>query len=156
MEHIALNVPDVHAMSAWYVEHLGMKVASSSAKPPYATFVTDSAGRSMLELYTWEDPAPPAWRDRDRVQLHLAFLTDALDTDRDRLLAAGATLDGEPVHKHRLPSQAPGNYARLDTSRGRIARVQERPGAKPVRRSGMEVDNIEGVPPGTGPASRER
>ena len=85
-------------MSAWYVEHLGMKVASSSSKPPCATFVTDSAGRSMLELYTWEDPAPPAWRERDRVQLHLAFLTDALEADRDRLLAAGATLDGAPVH----------------------------------------------------------
>ena len=98
MEHIALNVADVHAMSAWYVEHLGMKVASSSDSPPYATFVTDSAGRSMLELYTWEDPSPPAWRERDRVQLHLAFLTDALAADRDRLVAAGAALDGDPVH----------------------------------------------------------
>ena len=98
MEHIALNVPDVHAMAAWYVEHLGMKVANASDSPPYATFVTDSAGRSMLELYTWEDPAPPAWRERDRVQLHLAFLTDALDADRDRLVAAEATIDGDPVH----------------------------------------------------------
>ena len=85
-------------MSAWYVQHLGMKVASSSDSPPYATFVTDSAGRSMLELYTWEDPAPPAWSDRDRVQLHLAFLTDALEADRDRLVAAGAAMDGDPVH----------------------------------------------------------
>ena len=52
-------------MSAWYVEHLGMKVAASSDSPPYATFVSDSAGRSMLELYNREDPAPSVWRDRD-------------------------------------------------------------------------------------------
>ena len=30
--------------------------------------------------------------------LHLAFLTDALEADRDRLVAAGATIDGDPVH----------------------------------------------------------
>jgi glyoxylase I family protein len=98
LEHVALNVPDVRAMAAWYVEHLGMKIASEGDSSPHATFVTDSAGRSMLELYTWEDPTPPQWSERDRYQLHLAFLTDDLDADRDRLVAAGATIDGDPVH----------------------------------------------------------
>ena len=98
LEHVALNVPDVRAMAAWYVEHLGMRVTSAGDSPPHATFVADSAGRSMLELYTWEDPAPPQWSARDRYQVHLAFLTDDLEADRDRLVAAGAAVDGEPVH----------------------------------------------------------
>lgn len=75
-----------------------MRVTSAGDSPPYATFVADSAGRSMLELYTWEDPAPPQWSARDRYQVHLAFLTDDLEADRDRLVAAGAAVDGEPVH----------------------------------------------------------
>ena len=98
MEHVALNVPDVQAAAAWYGEHLGMKVVNAGAEPPYATFITDSAGRSMLELFTHDDPAPPDWSRRDRVETHLAFLTTDMDGDRQRLLDAGATQDGDAVH----------------------------------------------------------
>ena len=97
LEHVALNVADVQSVVAWYVEHLGMQVARAADSPPYATFVTDSAGRSMLEFYTQAAFAPPDWSARDRYQTHLAFLTTDLDADCDRLVAAGATVDGDPV-----------------------------------------------------------
>lgn len=98
LEHVALNVPDVRSVASWYIQHLGMKIASAGDSSPYATFLTDSAGKSMLELYTQEDPVPPTWAKRDRYQVHIAFLTEDLETDRDRLVAAGAIVDGDPVH----------------------------------------------------------
>jgi predicted enzyme related to lactoylglutathione lyase len=51
----------------------------------------------MLEFYTQTRFAPPDWGARDRMQTHLAFLTGDLDADRDRLVAAGAAVEGDPV-----------------------------------------------------------
>ena len=98
MEHVALNVADVKATAKWYVDNLEMNIVSAGEIPAHATFLADSAGLSMLELYTHADPLPPQWRERDRVQLHVAFLTTDMEKDRNRLLKAGALADGEPVH----------------------------------------------------------
>ncbi len=95
IEHTALNVPDPVAMAAWYVEHLGFTVQRTSGPPVHAYFLADSAGTVMIEIYR-NDAAPvPDYAAVHPLVLHLAFVSDDVMADRERLLAAGATAEGE-------------------------------------------------------------
>ncbi len=51
MEHVALNVSDPVAMAAWYKEHLGFEIAKGMTTPPYTTFLRESTGVMMIEVY---------------------------------------------------------------------------------------------------------
>ena len=90
IEHFALNVADPVAMARWYVEHLGMRIALGSDKPPYGHFLADSAGQVMIELY--HNPADPIpdYAAQPPARVHLAFISADPAGDSDRLLAAGA------------------------------------------------------------------
>lgn len=91
-EHAALNVPDALAMAAWYVRHCGMQIVRGMAQAPFAHFLADQTGRTILELYS--NPAAPVlpYAEQHPLCLHVAFaVTDAAAT-RDGLLAAGAAL----------------------------------------------------------------
>lgn len=95
IEHMAFNVADALAMSRWYVEHLGFQVKRGSTEPPYAHFLADDSGTMMLELYS--NPSVPvlAYGEQQPMSLHLAFVSQDVQADVDRLLAAGAALVGE-------------------------------------------------------------
>ena len=95
IEHFALNVKDPRAVAKWYVENLGMRIARSSDEAPYITFLAPAGGGSMIELY-----ANPVGEFLDygglhALTFHIAFTTDDMADDHARLLAAGATADGE-------------------------------------------------------------
>ncbi len=92
MEHVALNVSDPVGMAAWYVKHLGFKLARSLPSPPYTTFLMESGGGMMLEIYHSPPDQVPDYRSMNPLQLHVAFVSNDPDADRDRLQAAGATL----------------------------------------------------------------
>ena len=95
LEHIAFNVADSAAVAAWYVEHLDMRIARVFDEPPYIHFLADSAGKSLIEIYSNPQGEIIDYRRHHAVTFHLAFAVDDMDAARERLAAAGATLDGD-------------------------------------------------------------
>ena len=92
IEHIALQVSDPIAMADWYVKHLGCSIARSGPEPAFIRFLKDGAGSSMIEIYRNPKVPVPDYRSMDPLLVHVAFVSDDLPADRDRLIAAGATL----------------------------------------------------------------
>jgi glyoxylase I family protein len=92
IEHIALNVPDPVAMARWYVKHLGMRVLRAQDKPPFAHFLADAAGRTVLEIYNNPAAPLPAYSRMDPLEFHIAFAVANVAGTRDRLRSAGAML----------------------------------------------------------------
>lgn len=92
IEHVALNVADPAALAEWYVEHLGMRIARRSEEPVCCRFLADSSGQSLLEVYRNDRAPVPAYAAADPLVLHVAFCSRDVRADRDRLVAAGATV----------------------------------------------------------------
>ncbi len=90
-EHFALNVPDTRAAVAWYVQHLGLKVARTRAEAPYTTFLGDDTGRVFIELYTNSRDPIPDYTAQHQLRVHFAFAVKDAVAERARLLQAGAT-----------------------------------------------------------------
>jgi glyoxylase I family protein len=97
IEHVALQVSDPVAMADWYVEHLGCSIARSGPEPAFIRFLRDGAGSSMLELYCNPKVSVPDYRSMDPLLVHVAFVSENLPSDRDRLVAAGATVVDDVV-----------------------------------------------------------
>ena len=91
IEHLALNVSDPIAMAAWYGRHLGMRVVRQVDGGPNTRFVADAAGRTVLELYHQTRAPIPDYHSMDPFVFHIAFLTNDVAGERQRLLNAGAT-----------------------------------------------------------------
>ncbi len=95
MEHIAFNVPDVRALAKWYVDSLDMQIVRAVDEPPYIHFLADSAGKSLIEVYSDADGSVIDYAQHHPVTFHLAFAADDIEAKREELVAAGATLDGD-------------------------------------------------------------
>lgn len=95
LEHIAFNVEEPAVVAAWYCKHFDMKVMRSFAEPPYIHFLADSAGKSLIEIYSNPLASFINYGEHHPVTFHLAFAVDDMDATRQRLVAAGATLEGE-------------------------------------------------------------
>src|SRR5687767_8232877 len=93
LEHIAFNVKDPIAVSQWYQQHLGLRSVKQSNEAPYTTFLADDSGQMLIEIYCNPANEVPEYHTMNALQLHIAFVSEDADTDRDRLLKAGATLD---------------------------------------------------------------
>ena len=94
-EHFAMNVADPVAVSAWYCRHLGMRVTRQGGAPTHMHFLADCSGRVVVELYrSASEPVPPYATQHPQI-LHLAFATDDAAADQQRLIAAGATAEGD-------------------------------------------------------------
>jgi len=89
-EHFALNVPDVRAMSRWYVEHLGLTVLRSIPAAPFTHFLGDDTGRVFIELYSNPAAPYPDYAAQHPLVLHFAFFAPDAGAVAQRLLAAGA------------------------------------------------------------------
>ena len=94
-EHIAIDVADPVAVAAWYVEHLGLRVARHQPQPTQMHFLTDDAGAVCLEIYRNPAVETPDHHARDPLLFHVAFKSTDLAVDKARLLAAGATFHVE-------------------------------------------------------------
>jgi glyoxylase I family protein len=95
IEHVAFQVEDPVAVSRWYVEHLGLPIKRAQAERPFGHFLADSGGAVMLEFYNNPKASIPDYRAIDPLMLHVAFLTDDVPGTRERLLAAGASAEGD-------------------------------------------------------------
>ncbi|HEY3755897.1 MAG TPA: VOC family protein [Opitutaceae bacterium] len=91
-EHFALNVPDVRAMAAWYVDHLDATIARQRPDEPYTHFLADPAGRVFIELYTNPLGPIPAFASAHPLSFHFAFVSSDALASRARLELAGASL----------------------------------------------------------------
>jgi glyoxylase I family protein len=60
--------------------------------PPYTTFLRESTGVMMIEIYCNPPDQVPSYFDMNPLQLHLAFVSADPEADKSRLLSAGATL----------------------------------------------------------------
>lgn len=95
IEHVAFNVPDALKAVAWYVDNLGMQIVRANSEPPYIHFLADSAGQTVLELYSNPIAAIPDYAGIQAFTLHIAWVVDDIDAVRSKLVAAGATAEGE-------------------------------------------------------------
>lgn len=92
-EHVALDVASPEETAKWWCGHLGFRVAAKLPVPPHAVFITDSTGRFAVELYRAQDtPQAPDYRKTSPERMHLAFVSQDVDKDVQRLVSAGAEL----------------------------------------------------------------
>ena len=95
IEHLGMNIKDAQAMVAWYREHLEMPIHVERTDPIYVAFFGEAP--SLLEVY--DNPEHPYLKMEGNTPLtfHIAFFSQDLSKDRERLVKAGARhIDGEP------------------------------------------------------------
>ncbi len=92
IEHFALQIADPLAASAWYCTHLGFQIRRAGGPPAHTHFLADASGSVLIEIYNNPTIATPDYGSMNPLFLHLAFESDAIEADRDRLVAAGAKL----------------------------------------------------------------
>ena len=97
IEHVGYQVQDPVAAARWYVEHCGLRVVRDVGPPTHTTFLADSSGHVMIEIYNNTSVGVPDYKRMDPLWLHVAFESADVPADRARLLAAGATAVGEIV-----------------------------------------------------------
>lgn len=97
IEHVALQVADPVALARWYRDHLGLTIKRAQTESPFGQFLADDGDAVMLEFYNNPKAAVPDYRASDPLAMHLAFWADDVRATRERLLAAGATAEGEVV-----------------------------------------------------------
>jgi catechol 2,3-dioxygenase-like lactoylglutathione lyase family enzyme len=95
IEHIGLNVPDVAQTVDWFAKNLDMKIARKTGDPSNAHFLTDAAGRNMLEIYSNTGAPIPDYKTIHPLTLHIAFSADDIPAAHNRLIQAGATPEGD-------------------------------------------------------------
>lgn len=95
LEHFAINVENPQSMSDWYEKHLGLTVVRKMDQAPFMTFLADDSDTIMLEIY--KNPAAPVFEYSrlHPLMLHLAFVSENPQEDKERLMLAGAELFSE-------------------------------------------------------------
>ena len=96
IEHIALQMEDPVRAADWYGTHLGFSVRRAGGPPAHARFLADASGHVVLEIYRNPKVPVPDYRTMDPLLLHIAFVSDDVVADCQRLLAAGAARLQDP------------------------------------------------------------
>ena len=91
LEHIGFNVAEPQKVMDWWCANLGFTQT-------HPAFVVDSTGQMAIEFYRNGAAPMPDYTAISPLTLHIAFLSEDVDADAARLVAAGATLL-ETVHK---------------------------------------------------------
>ncbi len=96
-EHFAVNINDIHSVVRWYVDNLGLIVVSQQEEPPFMTFLADSSGRVIMELYHRPDERINNFKTQHPLTFHVAFVSEKAEKDKNRLLDLGASFVEEVV-----------------------------------------------------------
>ena len=91
IEHFALNVKDPVAMAKWYIENLDLNIIRKMDEAPYTHFLGDKSGAIMLEIYNNPADQVPDYKNMDPLLVHLAFVSLNPESDKNRLIDAGAS-----------------------------------------------------------------
>ena len=89
-EHFALNVNNIEEIVKWYIRNLGLKIMSQQKESPFMTFLADSSGRVIMELYCRPDEHITNFKNRHPLTFHVAFVSENSEQDKARLLGQGA------------------------------------------------------------------
>lgn len=92
IEHFAVQVSSPSKMTAWYEQHLGLKVTRHVGGKADTHFLADDSGRVLLEIYNNPEATLPDYTSMHPLLLHMAFISNDVQSDCDRLIAAGATV----------------------------------------------------------------
>jgi catechol 2,3-dioxygenase-like lactoylglutathione lyase family enzyme len=94
IEHVGYMVQDPIRVAEWYCQNLGFRVARGMQVPPFTHFLVDAEGQGMLEIYNNSAARVPDYASMDPLVFHVAFNigAEAIESVRDRLLAAGAAI----------------------------------------------------------------
>ena len=99
IEHLAFVVKDPEAVCKWYCSHLGLRELRRGGGGDI--FVCDEEGSTILQLedarLVSEDEDIADHANRDARQLHLAFCTEDVIGECERLEAAGAVKEGDAL-----------------------------------------------------------
>ena len=98
IEHVAFVMQDPAAAAKWYAENMGFTIKRAMNESPFTHFLADDSGKVMIEIYRQPHLRVPDYRDTDPLLLHLALVSDDVESDRKRWIAAGATPVGEATH----------------------------------------------------------
>jgi glyoxylase I family protein len=90
IEHFALNVSEPGAIADWYAQNLGLKIVRKMEEAPFMHFLADDSGNTMIEIYNNSAGAVPDYGKMNPLLLHLAFVSENPNSDRQRLEKAGA------------------------------------------------------------------
>lgn len=90
-EHFALNVADIDGVVNWYCTHLGLTIHNQQKEPPFMTFLADSTGRVVIELYNRKDELAEDFSKKHPLTFHVAFVSLHAEKDKQRLLNVGAS-----------------------------------------------------------------
>lgn len=97
VEHIAFVVDDPDPVADWYCEHMGLKVVRKGPPPVKMTFLADSSGQTMFEVYAQSEVETPDYANIHHLILHFAYYSEDIQADFERLQKAGATVVQEPT-----------------------------------------------------------
>jgi uncharacterized glyoxalase superfamily protein PhnB len=92
VEHVAWQVADPIQVAQWYIQHLGFRVLRKLEASPFTHFLADESGRVVVEIYNNPAASVPDYTKISPLHLHLAFVADDPEAQRDRLINAGATV----------------------------------------------------------------
>ncbi len=95
IEHVAYQMPEPRAAAEWYSRHLGMKIVRADDESPFMHFLADESGKVLIEIYN--NPIAPShdYPSEHPLMLHLAFVSQDVEGDADRLVQAGAIMEGQ-------------------------------------------------------------
>jgi catechol 2,3-dioxygenase-like lactoylglutathione lyase family enzyme len=96
-EHIALNVDNSVETARWYRDNMGMVILRGGDDPTSKQFVSDPGGNMMFEFYHTELAKVPDYASMHNHEIHIAFHVDDVKAACQRLIDAGARMDGEIV-----------------------------------------------------------
>ncbi len=97
IEHFAINVADIHGIVDWYTKNLGLTVVRSNANWPYEHFLADDNKHVVIEFYQREQQEVIDYGSMSVFTYHIAFATDDIEAEIERLVAAGGTNGGDIV-----------------------------------------------------------
>ena len=95
LEHFAVNVENPVEMAQWYVKNLGLKIVRKQDAAPFTHFLSDDSGRIMIEIYINPPNEIPPYQNMNPLLLHLAFVSESPESDKNRLLECAATFHSE-------------------------------------------------------------
>lgn len=97
IEHFAINVKDPKAIAAWWEKNLGIKIIRADQEPPYIHFLADDNDETLIELYANDAGEYMEYGALSHFTFHIAFATDKIIEESERLMAAGATAGSDMI-----------------------------------------------------------
>lgn len=95
IEHFALNVDDPAGMADWWAKNLGLTIIRADQEAPFIHFLSDDGDQTLVEIYKNPRGEFPDYKNMSIFTFHIAFAVEDIQTEVDRLLAAGALPAGD-------------------------------------------------------------